>query len=159
MQLKNINKKALWLWYFYAVIELALISGAYTLALVFGGQARIVLAISLGTVYLLLLAVAFILPKLKYDRYKYGFDERRIVVERGVIFRHRVVIPICQIQDLHRVEGPFMLILGLSGVEISTAGSNFTLCFLAKEDADAMIDALLENLERITEEKADEEIL
>ena len=149
----------MWLWYCYAVIESLVILGAYTLAIIFGREARGVLAVSLGIVCLLLLAVVFLLPRLKYDRYKYGFDERRIIVERGVIFRHRVVIPICQIQDLHRVEGPIMLILGLGGVEISTAGSNFTLCFLAKEDADAMIDALLENLERITEEKADEEIL
>jgi len=75
-----------------------------------------------------------------------------------VIFRHQVVIPICQIQDLHRFQGPVMMLLHLGGVTISTAGSNFDLACLTAEDADAMIDALEALLEKRMEEKADEEI-
>jgi len=75
-----------------------------------------------------------------------------------VIFRQRVVIPVCQIQDLHRTQGPIMMIFGLSGVTISTAGSNFDISTLTTDEADRLIDALEENLEARVEELKNEEI-
>ena len=52
-----------------------------------------------------------------------------------------------------------MMLLSLSGVTISTAGSNFNLACLSREDADAMIEALEINLEKRVQEKTDEEVL
>ena len=90
--------------------------------------------------------------------YSWGFDERRIVVKQGVIFRHRAVIPVCQIQDLHRTQGPIMMMLKLSGVTISTAGSNFDISTLTTDEADRLIDALEHHLETRVEELRNEEI-
>jgi membrane protein YdbS with pleckstrin-like domain len=90
--------------------------------------------------------------------FSYGYDNKRIIVKQGVIFRLRVVIPICQIQDLHRTQGPIMMALKLSDVTISTAGSNFDLCTLTTDEADAMIEELEKNLETRIEELKNEEI-
>ena len=111
-----------------------------------------------GIPVLISLAFLLILPYYRYKLYAYGFDEKRIVVRHGVIFRHSVTIPVCQIQDLHRFEGPIMMLLGLGGVTISTAGSNFNLACLLKSEADLMIEVLEGYLEKRVEEKANEEI-
>ena len=64
------------------------------------------------------------------------------------------VIPVCQIQDLHRTQGPLMMMLKLSGVTISTAGSNFDISTLTTDEADRMIDELEHHLEiRVGEQK------
>ena len=155
MELKKLNPKALKLWYIYSVIWALFILGLYATAVFFAGELRVIIASVLGVIALLLLVLVFLLPSLKFKRYGYAYNRDKITVQRGVIFRHKVVIPVCQIQDLHKVEGPIMLLLKLAGVEISTAGSNFTLAYLSSSDADEMIDALEENLRG----KCDETVL
>ena len=68
------------------------------------------------------------------------------------------MIPVCRIQDLHRTQGPIMMMLKLSGVTISTAGSNFDISTLITAEADRMIDELERNLEARIEELKNEEI-
>ena len=88
-----------------------------------------------------------------------GFDIRacnshNVIIEPG----QRVVIPVCQIQDLHRTQGPIMMLLKMSGVTISTAGSNFNISTLTTDEADHMIDELEHHLETRIEELKNEEI-
>jgi membrane protein YdbS with pleckstrin-like domain len=161
MQMKKLDKGALKLWYIRSAIVSVILLGVFIPAVIFvpAGVARIAVLLSGGIPLLIALSFILVLPYFRYKLYAYGFDEKRIVVEHGVIFRHRITIPVCQIQDLHRFEGPIMMLMKLSGVTISTAGSNFDLACLSKADADAMIEALEGHLEKRAEEKADEEIL
>lgn len=164
MKMNKLNKNVLKLWYIRAAIgALALVGvavSALAILLVTGASGNVVLAVSLGVgiPVLLLLCVTLILPALRYRMYAWGYDDKRIVVKQGVIFRQRVVIPVCQIQDLHRTQGPIMMMLGLGGVTISTAGSNFDISTLTTEEADRLIDALEQNLEIRVEELKNEEI-
>lgn len=146
MKLQNLPRSVLWLRCTYSALGTFLILLAYALALVFAGELRPALALSLGIPALFIIALIWVVCKLGYDRFRYGYDENRITVEKGVFFRRRITIPVCQIQDLHRVQGPIMLLMKLSGIEISTAGSNFTLAYLKLSDADEMIDTLAESL-------------
>ena len=160
MKMNRLAPGALKLWYIRSSIVSLVLLGVFLPAvlLVPRGDARTAVLLLGGIPLLIVLALILVLPYFRYQLYSYGFDEKRIVVRHGVIFRHQVVIPICQIQDLHRFEGPIMMLLHLSGVTISTAGSNFDLACLKAEDASAMIDALEALLEKRMEEKADEEI-
>ena len=99
-----------------------------------------------------------LLPCFRYSLFAWGYDEKTIVVQQGVIFRERVVIPVCQIQDLHRSQGPLMMAYKLSDVTISTAGSNFTLSTLPTDQADELINTLEQYLETRIEELRHEEI-
>jgi len=121
---------------------------------------NVILSVALGTGIpaALLLGFILIMPVLRYRMYAWGYDDKRIVVVQGVIFRQRVVIPVCQIQDLHRIQGPIMLMLKLSGVTISTAGSNFDISTITTEEADRLIDELEHNLETRIEEQNNEKI-
>ena len=164
MELKKLDKSVLKLWYIHAVIGSLALLGAFMGAIVIltlaGAPSDITLAVLLGIgiPVALLLCITLIMPALRYKMYAWGYDDKRIVVKQGVIFRRRVVIPVCQIQDLHRTQGPIMMILKLSNVTISTAGSNFDLSTLTTDEADRMIDELEQNLEARIEEQKSEEI-
>ena len=164
MKMNQLNKSVLKLWYIRASIgALALVGVAvsvFVTLLATGASGSVTLAVSLsvGIPILLLLCVILIMPVLRYKMYAWGYDDKRIIVKQGVIFRERVVIPVCQIQDLHRTQGPIMMMLRLSGVTISTAGSNFDISTLTTDEADRLIDALEHNLETRVEELKNEEI-
>ncbi len=164
MKMNKLDKRVLKLWYIRAAIgALALIGVAVSvlvILLVTKAPSNVVFAVSLsvGIPVLLLLCITLIMPALRYNMYAWGYDDKRIVVKQGVIFRQRVVIPVCQIQDLHRTQGPLMMILGLSGVTISTAGSNFDISTITTDEADRLIDTLEQNLEARVEELKNEEI-
>ena len=164
MELKKLDRAVLKLWYIYAAIGvfalIGVIAGAIVAPLVAGASDKVTLAISLGVgiPMVLIIALVLILPYFRYKMYAWGYDDKRIIVKCGVIFRHRVVIPVCQIQDLHRTQGPLMMLLNVSGVTISTAGSNFDISTLTTAEADRMIDELERNLETRIEERKNEEI-
>lgn len=100
----------------------------------------------------------FWLPGAKYKRYTYSYQEDRIQINRGVIFKHEIVIPVCQIQDLHLSQGPLMQIMKLQTIEISTAGSNYKIDGLNNEVAITMINELETYLKKRIEVLANEEI-
>ena len=164
MELKKLDKSVLKLWYVRAAMaSLALLVFFVVLLVVLiaaevPGNVTLAVSLGVGIPVVLLLGLILILPVLRHKLYAWGYDDKRIVVRQGVIFRQRVVIPVCQIQDLHRTQGPIMMLLGLSDVTISTAGSNFNLSTLTTAEADRMIDELEENLEKRVEELKNEEI-
>ena len=164
MELKKLDKRVLKLWYIRASFTALALVGTFVSALVIlyaaEASAKVTLAVLLGIgiPVALLLSLILTLPVLRYKMYAWGYDDKRIIVVQGVIFRQRVVIPVCQIQDLHRVQGPLMMLLHLSGVTISTAGSNFNISTLTTDEADRLIDELEQNLEARIEELKNEEI-
>jgi len=164
MKMNKLDKSVLKLWYIRAAIgALALVGVVISvLAILLATEAEsnvmLTVSLSVGIPVLLILCIILIMPVLRYKMYAWGYDDKRIVVKQGVIFRQRVVIPVCQIQDLHRTQGPIMMMLKLSGVTISTAGSNFDISTLTTEEADCLIDALEQNLEIRVEELKNEEI-
>ena len=164
MKMNKLDKSVLKLWYIRAFIgALALIGILVSISVIListGAESNVIAGVLLGVgiPVFLLLCLVLILPALRYKMYAWGYDDKRIVVKQGVIFRQRVIIPVCQIQDLHRTQGPIMMMLKLSGVTISTAGSNFDISTLTTEEADRLIDDLERNLEARIEELKDEEI-
>ncbi len=164
MELKKLDRNVLKLWYIRAGAGALALAGFFAGVAVIlsatGASSDVTLAVlfAVGLPVALLLAITLIMPVLRYKMYAWGYDDKRIVVKQGVIFRKRVVIPVCQIQDLHRTQGPLMMMLKLSGVTISTAGSNFTVSTLTTDEADRMIDELERNLEARIEELRNEEI-
>lgn len=164
MELKKLDKNVLKLWYIRATIVSLMLIGFFTATAIILNVANatnnVTLSVLLGVgiTVALLLAFTMVMPALRYKMFAWGYDDRRIIVKQGVIFRKSVVIPICQIQDLHRTQGPIMIILKLSDVTISTAGSNFDLSTLTVNEVDLMINELEKNLEARIEEQNREEI-
>ena len=164
MELKKLDKRVLKLWYIHAAIASLAPAAFFAIVAVIlysmeaSGEVIFAVLLSVGIPVFLILALILIMPALRYKMYAWGYDNKRIIVKQGVIFKKRVVIPVCQIQDLHRTQGPIMMMLNLSDVTISTAGSNFDISTLTTDEADAMIDELERNLETRIEELKNEEV-
>ena len=164
MKMNKLDKSVLKLWYVRAAIAALALVAAFVCAVVIPniagapGNVKLAVLLVVGIAVALLLCLVLIMPLLSYKMYSWGYDDKRIIVKEGVIFRKRVVIPVCQIQDLHRTQGPIMMLFKLSGVTISTAGSNFDISTLTTEEADRLIDDLEKNLETRIEELKSEEI-
>lgn len=164
MEMNKLDKSVLKLWYIRASIGALILVGIAVSVLVIllatEVSTKVILAVSLSAEIptILLLCITLIMPVLRYKMYAWGYDDKRIVVKQGVIFRQRVVIPVCQIQDLHRIQGPIMMMLKLSDVSISTAGSNFNISTLTTDEADRLIDTLECYLKTRVEELRNEEI-
>ncbi|MBR2460812.1 MAG: PH domain-containing protein [Clostridia bacterium] len=164
MELKKLNKSVLKLWYIYAAIAAFAILLTFTIIAITlnvagaPGDVTVATLLGIGIPAFVIIGIILIMPALRYKMYAWGYDDKRITVKQGVIFRQRVVIPVCQIQDHHRTQGPIMMILKLSGVIISTAGSNFSISTLTTEEADRIIDDLGGKLESRIEELKNEEV-
>lgn len=164
MELKKLNKSVLKMWYIQAVIiSLILIlavAGTIVNVAISNASGNTLTAVSLGCGVPCVIVLCFILimPALRYKMYAWGCDNTRIIVKQGVIFRERVVIPVCQIQDLHRKQGPLMMMFKLSDVTISTAGSNFDISTLTTAEADRLIEELEQKLEARIEAQKNEKI-
>lgn len=71
-------------------------------------------------------AVTFLIPLpwalLSYQNFRYQITEDTIVIEKGVVWKRHVSIPVQRIQNIDVVRGPIARILGLSDLQIQTAG-------------------------------------
>ncbi len=137
MEFKRLDKKARVYWFTINLI-IALVLLAVACIVLFFVSDELFLPMLLGVGLPLFVVSAFIIiyPFLKYHYYKYSYNEEKVVICYGVIFRHKIVMPICQIQDLHIYQGPIMSLFKLSGIIFSTAGSNHELRCLDKEVAE-----------------------
>lgn len=156
----KLEKSVVKLWYLIAfIVFLAFAGPVWTTTLVLSnGEIKLVPVVISGVLTLIFGIIDFAYPMWKYKNYSYYYDEERIVINKGVFFKHHIVVPVCQIQDLHIYEGPLMQIVKLDGMIISTAGSNFIIKGLSRTDSEKMMQKLENNLHKRLEELKNEEL-
>ena len=155
MNEKKLSSKVKKLWEIIGGIVFIIYVAVFAIILIFAEEAFYPLLISVIICGILMIFACFVYPILRYKSYSY-YDEKKIVIKRGVLFKDTITIPVCQIQDLHIIQGPLMQILSLSSIEISTAGSNHSLSGLTNDDAKVMIDELSKYLEARIEDLKNE---
>ncbi len=156
--MKSLNKKIERIWLGIGIFFLAIILTICIISCVVAGNEYFLLTFIICLiVFLISVFFAIICPILKYHYYKYDYNEKEIYIHSGFIFRHQIVIPVCQIQDLHIYQGPLMLMCKLGGVVISTAGSNYSINGMSLQEASEMVQKLSINLEKRIEELKDGE--
>jgi len=120
---QQLDPKAVWLFFFQSVFVFLFIVLWLGLGVV--GALADTLGGMLGIALLLLLFVlvgAFIWAKLTYRYYRYELTEEGFRKELGVIFKKYVTIPYDRIQNVDIYRGILARILGLSDLNIQTAG-------------------------------------
>ena len=159
----KLEKRILKLWYVIStILYLLVLVGIWGICLFANGNETIVLNVPSiiigGVLSFVFLVILYGYPTLLYRSYSYFYNEDRIIINKGVLFKHHIVVPVCQIQDLHIYEGPLMQIMKLDGIIISTAGSNYIIKGLSRKDSEKMIDSLETNLRKRLEELKDEKL-
>ncbi len=83
---------------------------------------RRILVVALLLVSSLLLVFAYVWAELYHRAYRWRLGAGDVQIWSGILFRRRTTIPYIRIQNVNVVRGPLLILLGLSSVEIETAG-------------------------------------
>lgn len=106
-------------------LELAILSGI-TLA---------VLAVSL-------LIFCVVVPQLRYIRWRYEVGQWELDIQKGIIWRTRIIVPFIRVQNTDTKQGPIQRALGLASVTVSTAAGSHEIPGLTADEADKLRDAI-----------------
>lgn len=124
MELFKLNPKVISYWIIKRIILfLITLIGIILLIIFVPRNYLLAVLIPSGLILLLTIFYTFIMPILEYKVYRYYYDEEKIIIKGGVLFRFYRVIPIIQIQDVGTFQGPIKLAYGLADVVVATAGS------------------------------------
>ena len=155
---KRLHPKAFWLFFFKSiakVIVLAILFSPIVIAMLgantqAGAETDVVLSALkwLWVIVPVILILAIIEAKLTHMFYFYEVTDSGFRKEHGIIWKKYVTIPYGRIQNIDINRGLLARLLGLSDIQIQTAGSSSgrvegRLPGLSREDAEKLRDELL----------------
>ncbi|WP_034763081.1 PH domain-containing protein [Rossellomorea vietnamensis] len=151
---KRISPMALKVWKIYGVLEslivAALAVGAIVLTYIFDWSHWVTI-IAVGVVILFTYLFVFLLPTIKWKRWRYEVREQEIELQRGILIVKRTLVPMVRVQHVDTVQGPILKRYGLSTITISTAANVHEIPALDMEEADELRNSISQ-LARVAEE-------
>ena len=163
--MKQLDPKAIWLFfinYIFSFRGLALVLSAWSGILFTGldvlkNEGEFSLGFNMVNflmVMLLVCIISFVVAKLTYHYYRYEMSELVFKKEHGIVWKKYVSIPYDRIQNVDIYRGVFARLLGLSDIQIQTAGgitagsygafSEGRLLGISKEEAERLRDELIQ---------------
>ncbi len=163
--MKQLDPKAVWLFFISSVLRTFV---PFTFVFLYAGFVLFIGEVDTGSTFSLdflnwlwivipaLLILLFVWAKLSYHFYRYELTEAGFRKELGVIYKKYVTIPYDRIQNVDIYRGILARMLGLSDLNIQTAGmsasvdrygmfgSEGQLPALSKEDAERLRDELIQ---------------
>ena len=140
--MQTLDPRIVQLWRLQALIRLLIFWLPVTLGVAVVGGARfgLVPTIILSGFFLVFqLGLGLIWPALAWRRHRYSVREHDLLVEKGVLFRHTVSVPLGRIQHVDTRQGPMERWLGLSSLVVYTAaGLNADASIPGLEEGDAL---------------------
>lgn len=93
----------------------------------------------------------YLLPKLRYRRWRYEIFEQEIYIQHGILIQTRTIIPMIRVQHVDTKQGPILKKYKLATVSISTAATTHEIPALVDEDASDLRDRI-STLARVEED-------
>ena len=91
---------------------------------------------------LLLFVFVYLIPKLRYRRWRYEIFEQEIYIQHGILVVTRTIIPMIRVQHVDTEQGPILKRYKLATVSISTAATTHDIPALDEEDASTIRDRI-----------------
>lgn len=88
-------------------------------------------------VYILITHV-WIMPKLKHRYFRYGIIDDEIRVNKGIIFKERIAVPLFRVQNIDTTVGPLMRNMKLTGISLKTSAERVYIPELHQEEAEEL---------------------
>ena len=161
--MKQLHPRAVWLFFFSRIIAWIFIAGflaiqgAFILSDTGKSTEDFVSASFFGwfvLIFVIFIIVAYIVARLTYRFYRYELTDGEYRAERGIIWKRYVSIPYERIQNVDIYRGVIDRLLGLSDLQIHTAGygaagstklgSEGRLPGLFREDAELIRNELIQ---------------
>ncbi|RYG71875.1 hypothetical protein EU245_12610 [Lentibacillus lipolyticus] len=93
----------------------------------------------------------FLLPKLRWRRWRYEVFEQEIYIQHGILIVSRTLVPMIRVQHVDTKQGPILKKYKLASVQISTAATTHEIPALLEEDASELRDRI-STLARVDED-------
>ncbi|MFD2760125.1 PH domain-containing protein [Lentibacillus juripiscarius] len=84
----------------------------------------------------------FLLPKLRWRRWRYEVFEQEIYIQHGILIVSRTLVPMIRVQHVDTKQGPILKNYKLASVQISTAATTHEIPALLEEDASELRDRI-----------------
>jgi len=130
--------------YFLLVIATTILAYIYDFSYLYS-------VISFGVGLVLVYVFIYLLPKLRYRRWRYEIFEQEIYIQRGILIMKRTIIPMIRVQHVDTEQGPILKRYSLATVQISTAATTHLIPALREEDASDLRDRI-STLARVEED-------
>lgn len=130
--------------YFLLVVASFILSYIFEISYLYGVISFIV-GIILSFIFI------YLIPKLRYRRWRYEIFEQEIYIQRGILIMTRTIIPMIRVQHVDTEQGPILKRFSLATVSISTAATTHEIPALNEEDASALRDRI-STLARVEED-------
>lgn len=98
--------------------------------------ARMLTAADIALSIAVVVMFAFIIPPIRYARWRYEISDDFLEIMTGIIWKKRTVIPFIRVQNTDTKQGPLMRMFGLSSVTVSTAAGEHEIPGLDVQVAD-----------------------
>src|SRR5690606_2157706 len=80
----------------------------------------------------------FIIPSIRWHRFRYEVREQEIEIQHGVFVITRTLVPMIRVQHVDTVQGPLLRKYNLATIEISTAASKHEIPAIDVEEAEQL---------------------
>lgn len=121
--MQQLHPRAKWLFFLrYLFTILFGITYSYLRGWEYIGSSALIYGVAMPLLTLFIIVFYYFWAVWTYNNYKYQFSEYDIKIEKGVIAKKYSSIPYNRIQNIDIKRGPIARILGLSGLQIQTAG-------------------------------------
>lgn len=108
----------------------------------------------IGAGIIVLAAVCIIIiPRIRYERYRYIIDSANIRVREGIFWIKETIIPMERLHKIQVSQGPVDRMFKLSSVRVTTAGGDGIIKFLADEEASQITEHLKDKINQIAAEE------
>src|SRR6056297_557451 len=97
------------------------------------------------------ITVVFIIPPIRWKRWRYSINQNEIDLLRGVIVKKETLIPLSRVQHVDTRQGPLLRWFNLSSVTISTAATTHEIPGLDEVIADR-VRKKISNYARLAED-------
>ncbi len=153
---KRIDENAIKAWKLSALLFGALIyviPGLAYLIYKLDGDISMLYPIILGPVAIMLHCfMIFVLPKIRWKRWKYDVTDKGIDMQRGIIIKKRTIVPINRIQHVDTRQGPLYRKYGLSSISMSTAATTHEIPALNEERAVELREIISDLVRKVKED-------
>ncbi|MEN2769218.1 PH domain-containing protein [Ornithinibacillus xuwenensis] len=101
-----------------------------------------IVLIALGVTLVSTYFVVYLLPKLRWKRWRYEVFDQEIYIQHGILVVSRTIIPMIRVQHVETKQGPILKKFDLASVSISTAATTHEIPALSNEDASDLRDRI-----------------
>ncbi|RSD21148.1 PH domain-containing protein [Mesobacillus subterraneus] len=151
---KRISERALTVWKIaaglHSLVVWVIAGGLVALKILFDFPYWVIAA-ALGAAALYSYLFIFLLPKMRWKRWRYEVREQEIELQYGVFIVKRTLIPMIRVQHVDTQQGPLLRKYHLSTVTISTAATVHEIPALDMEEAEHLRTSI-SRLARVADE-------